>query len=221
MLVNLNLEGQLVMKKLLLLVCVIFCNYSTVYANLAHEKEYWIEEINKTGVLNQNMISKHFDVSAESYKENIFGGSKSDMESWRKTTLVIAEVIKNNETTLKRLDIYSFNHTEFNNFYINTFLDAIIRNKTIKSFVCTRAPANGAFKVADIIKTNKTIKEIELDDAEFTDEGALVIAKSLSTNNTLQMLRILNSKFSMSSRGALRKAWSMNKVEGRQQQIEF
>jgi hypothetical protein len=100
-------------------------------------------------------------------------------------------------------------------------LDAVVHNNTIKTLSCTRAPNNVAFKVADIIKTNKTIKKIELDDSDFNDEGALVIAKSLHTNHTLQELGFKNSKFSMSSRGELRKAWSMNKVEGREQQIEF
>ena len=209
------------MKKLLLLLCVVFCNYSTAQAKLAHEKEYWIEEISKTGVLNHNMISKHFNTSPESFAENIYGGSDSDMESWREITLVIAEIIKNNEANLKTLHIYGFNHKKFNTFYINTILNAIVDNRTIQSFSCTRVPANGAFHVADIIKKNKTIKSIQPEDSDFTDEGALVIAQSLGANNTLQKLAIENSKFSMSSRKALRKAWSMNKVEGRQQDIAF
>lgn len=140
-----------VMKKLLLLVCFIFCNYSAAHANLAYDKGYWIEEISKTGVLNQNMIDKH----------------------------------------------------------------------TIENLNLTRVPANGAFHVADIIKKNKTIRNIQLDDSDFNDEGALAISQSLSANNTLQILRISNSKFSIPSREALRKAWSMNNVEGRQQEIEF
>lgn len=208
------------MKKILLIICTIFC-YSIAHANLGYEREYWIEEISKTGTLNYNMIMKVFPVSIESFGENIFGGSESDMESWRKTTLVVAEVIENNAAPLKSIALYGFNHQKFNNFYTNTLLEAIVHNKTIESLYFTRVPPNGAYHVADIIKTNKTIKRIDLGDSEFSDEGALVIAKSLSANNTLQELRLGNSKFSMSSRKELRGAWSVNQVEGRKQDIEF
>lgn len=208
------------MKKLLFLVFVILCNYSA-HANLAYEKEYWIEEISKRGVLNHNMISRHFDVSLESFAENIFGGSESDVESWRKITLIIAEVIKSNSARLKSIILYGFNDQKFNNFYANTILEAVIYSKTIETLDITRVPDNAAFKVANIIKMNKIIKRLDLGESEFTDKGALVIAQSLSTNNTLQTLRMPYSKFSMSSRAALRKAWAMNKVEGRTQDIEF
>lgn len=209
------------MKELLLLVCVVFCNYSVALANLAHEKEYWVEEISKTGKLRQNMINKHFNYSLESLGENIFGGSESEMESWRKTTLVIAKIIKNNQANLEVLHIERLNHQKFNNFYINSFLDAVIDNKTIQTLVCDRAPANVALKVADIIKNNKTLTEMRFDDSDFDDNGALSIAKSLNLNNTLQTLSIANSSFSMSSRRALREAWSKNNVEGRNPKIEF
>lgn len=210
------------MKRIILFLCIMFAYHIPANAQLGDEKEYWIEEITKNnGRLDDNMIMKQFHTSNESYAYNVYGGSESDIESWKSITLVIAGIIKNNSVLLKNLIITGFNDRNFNEFYNNTMLDAINYNKTIEFFRCSRVSANGASKVANIIKNNKTIKSMEFEDSYFDDQGALAIAQALKVNTTVQSLEFTNSKFSMLARKAMQDAWAQNKVDGRREQISF
>ncbi len=76
-------------------------------------------------------------------------------------------------------------------------------------------------QIAQILKTNKTIKRIGLEKAEFGNDEAMVIAEALKKNNTLLEFSLENSKFSMASRKAIKNAWSSNQVASRQKEIEF
>ena len=198
----------MIMKNILLIACIVFCGCATASANLCHEKEYWIEEINKTNSLERNKVKRCLD---------------SDIESQRKTTLVITEVIKNGAAKLKTVSIDAAPTTDkdFNDFYINTILYAVGHNKTIENLTLFNAVADRAFKVAKVMLDNKTIKRLSLDKSDFTDQGALAIADALNVNKSLIWLSMEDSKFSMSSREAIRKAWSANKVEGREEKILF
>lgn len=119
------------MKRFLVLLCILLCNHITADAEVFYEKEFWVKEIAKKEFLYDHMITKYFDVSIESYAYNVFGGSQSDMESWRRITSVVASVIKENPPNLKKLAISGGNNLEFSHFYINTFLDAVTYNRVI------------------------------------------------------------------------------------------
>ena len=76
-------------------------------------------------------------------------------------------------------------------------------------------------QIAKILKTNKTIKRIGLDDADFDNNGALAIAEALKQNNTLLEFSMENNKFSMASRNAIKNAWSLNQVANRNKEMQF
>lgn len=209
------------MKKIILALSIIFLGCLTSYANLACEEEYWIEEINKTGTLSDRMLSDKFEPSIESFVENIYGGSKSEMALWYNIIETVANVIRNNSANLKNVQLTRYNDPGLREYYFSSLLNALIYSKTIETLEVQSLDAKYAHIVAEIIKKNNSIKEMIFKYPQFTNQGAMEIAEALEKNDTLQVLRLRNSEFSMNSRRRIRDSWNKNAVEGKIKEIEF
>jgi len=201
------------MKNIISLACVVFLGASSAYAHLGHEPEFWLDEIEEREALTQQYstcgLLKYLD-----------HGSK---EEQYKTIETIAKVIKSNPKKLLILNMrmHHLMDDDYEAFLTNNILGALMHNHTIENLYLHFLNASSALQIATILKTNKTIKRIGLDDAEFENDGAMAIAEALKQNNTLLKLSMSNSKFSMASRKAIKDAWSFNQVEGRDKEIQF
>ena len=106
-------------------------------------------------------------------------------------------------------------------FLTNSVLDALMYNHTIENLYLSNLNPPSVLQIAKILKTNKTIKRIGLDNADYDNDGAMAIAEALKQNNTLLEFSMENSKFSMASRKAIKNAWSYNQVVNRYKEIQF
>lgn len=212
------------MKLLLLLISIIFCSYESANADPRLDKEYWIEEINKTGGFTNLMLSKTLPINGleELYANGkIPGGSRIDKKMWRQYVVAIAEAIKSNPEALKYVNLSYYLDPECNQFYLDTLLHASIYNKTSKRIQVTSSIAFDANIITKIIEINKTVQDISLNISGLSDDAAYAIAKSLRNNNTLLALSFENTSFSMKARKAIKAAWQVRNVQGRNQQIQF
>jgi hypothetical protein len=201
------------MNKLTLLACIIFLGVSSAYAHLGHEREFWLDEIEKT----ERLASYPSTTGLGKYLNH---GSK---EEKHKTVETIAEVIKSNPKKLLIMNMNTNNphDADYRVYLTNNILDALIYNHTIENLYLGKLIAPSSEQIAKILKTNKTIKRIGLDDADFDNDGAIAIAEALKQNNTLLEFSMENNKFSMASRNAIKKAWSSNQVANRVKEIQF
>jgi hypothetical protein len=201
------------MNRLTLLACVLFLGASSAYAHLGHERDFWLDEIEKT----ERLASYPSTTGLSKYLDHV------SKEEKHKTVETVAEVIKSNP---KKLLIMSMNtnnphDADYRVFLTNNILDALMYNHTIENLFLSNLNAPSVLQIAKILKTNKTIKRIGLDNADFDDDGAIALAEALKQNNTLLEFNMGNSKFSMASRNAIKKAWSYNQVATRNKEMKF
>lgn len=201
------------MNRLTLLACVVFLGGSSAYAHLGHERDFWLDEIEKT----ERLASYPSTTGLRKYLNH---GSK---EEQHKTVETIAEVIKSNPKKLLILNMDTSEpyDADYRVFLTNSVLDALMYNHTIENLYLSNLNPPSVLQIAKILKTNKTIKRIGLDNADYDNDGAMAIAEALKQNNTLLEFSMENSKFSMASRKAIKNAWSYNQVVNRYKEIQF
>jgi hypothetical protein len=154
-------------------------------AELCHEKDFWIEEINKSEGLvvfgmNANMGNC---LNLANY---------SDLE---KSLSTISHVLSNNLSSAKviNIDLFSNDKKKYN-IRTTNILKALVNNKTIKRVILNRVPASSDILLAKIIEQNSTIEDIHLEGAKLSEEGVVLISDALKKNKSLKYLDFSQSK---------------------------
>jgi hypothetical protein len=210
------------MKKLLLLMSLIFCGCEVAIANLCHEQEYWIAELSRNDHLNThftNRAGKNYFYPCFHYGNT---ESKTNNGLLQKSISTISKIIEKNLVHIAVVNIsFDDGSLEQQKIRIDGILNALMYNTTAKNLNLYGLNSSAANEIATIIRYNKTAQRLTCDDSKFEDDGAYVIAKALKNNKTLQLLKFENSTFSMKARKKIKEAWALNKVEGRNLKIEF